>query len=129
MEINGGQRTDLAKLSQAGVEDGGEEGAGGEEGETGDVDLAGEVLRPAEEEVGEESRRGVRVGGEPAEDGVMEVCEGVDDGEVAGVAEVLDVLDAGGDGGVGREGEDEGLDGGGVGGEEGGEGGNVLGSG
>ncbi|CAN6549336.1 unnamed protein product [Malus baccata var. baccata] len=59
------------------------------------LSLAGQGQGPAEEEVGDDGGRGVGVGVEPVDDGVVEVGEGVDNGEIAAGANILDVLDTG----------------------------------
>lgn len=92
-------------------EDSGEEGGDGVKGDPGDGELVGELLSPAEEEFGEEGRRGIRVGGEPVDYLGLEFGEGVDEGVVSGVANLTNVFCSRGDFRVRREWEDEGLDG------------------
>lgn len=65
-----------------------------------------QVVGPAEEEIGEEGCRGVGVGAEPLDYGVLEFAESRHDWDVSMVADVLDVLDAGRDGWVVWERED-----------------------
>lgn len=56
-----------------------------------------QVVGPSEKEVGEEGRRGVRVGVEPADYGILEFGESGHDRKVSMVADVFDVLDGGRD--------------------------------
>lgn len=88
------------------VEDRGKESAGGEESESGNVDSVGQSQSPAEEEIGEDGNRWVRVGSEPLDNGFLEIGQGIDYGNVAVVSEVLDVFDAGRYFRVRRKGED-----------------------
>lgn len=88
-----------------------EEGSDGVKRDPGDGELRGELVSPAEEEIGDEGCRGVRVGGEPVDYLGLEFGEGIDEGVVSGVADLTNVFCSGGDFGVRREWEDEGLDG------------------
>lgn len=62
-----------------------------------DAEVVGQVVGPAEEEIREDGHRGVVVGLEPLDYWVLELREGYNHRNVAGVAEILDVFDAGGD--------------------------------
>lgn len=109
----------LRHIAPQAVYEGDGEGAGGEEGVAADGELAGELVCPAQEHVGDNGggRRGVVA--EPVEYGVVEPGQGAHHGAESTGGEVDGALDAGWDGVVRRKREDEGGDGGGVGGEEG----------
>lgn len=83
-----------------------QESSGRKEGYSGDFESVGEAESVAEKEIRDESHRGVGVGVEPLENRVVEIGEGVDDGEVAVGTEILDVLYARGYFGVRRKWED-----------------------
>lgn len=91
-------------------EDGGEEGSDAVKRDPGDVELGGELVSPAEEEIVDEGCRRLRVCGEPVDYLGLEFGEGIDEGVVSGVADLTNMFYSGGDFGVRREWEDEGLD-------------------
>lgn len=85
------------------VEHGDEESSGAVENNPRDSELCSEAVGPAEEEIGEDGHRWVRVGVEPLDDGILELAESGHDRNVAVVTDVFDVLDAGRNGRVVRE--------------------------
>ncbi|PON79792.1 hypothetical protein PanWU01x14_010240 [Parasponia andersonii] len=97
-KFNGRGRTLLGSTQKtpAFIENRAYKGPRGEEGDPGDINPAGQVECPPEEEVGDKGNRGIWVGLEPLDNGVLELAEGVDDGDVSGVADVPDILDASG---------------------------------
>lgn len=88
------------------IEASNEESCGRVEGDPRNPKANSQVVGPAEEEIGEEGCRGVRVGVEPLDYGVLEFAESCHDWDVSMVADVLDVLDARRDGWVVWERED-----------------------
>lgn len=82
------------------IEASNEESLGRAEGDPRNPQAMSQVVGPAEEEIGEEGRRGVRVGVEPLDYGVLEFAQSRHDWDVSMVSDVLDVLDAGRDGWV-----------------------------
>lgn len=79
-------------VSKAAAEDGDEERADAVEGEPGDAELGGELVSPSEEEIGDEGHRGVRVGGEPLDNGLLEFGECIDEGVVSSVADLTEIF-------------------------------------
>ena len=61
------------RVGPTAVEEGGQEGGAGLKGEPGDAELGGELVSPAEEEIGDEGHRGVTVGPEPLDDWGLEL--------------------------------------------------------
>lgn len=106
MELDINSRCERIEIGPNVIEQGDDESSGGVENDPRDPEAGGDVVRPAEEEIGEEGGGGVRVGGAPLDYGISEVAEGGHDGDVAVVADVFDVFDGGREGGVGREGQD-----------------------
>lgn len=96
-EINSFLRTEELWILHASVDDGGQERAYGVEGDSLDAESGGELVSPAEEEIGDECDWGVGVVCEPFDDWVLEIGEGVYEGVVSDVADFTDVFCTRGD--------------------------------
>lgn len=79
-------------VSKTAVEHGGEERADAVKCDSGDAELGSELVSPSEEEIGDEGHRGVRVGGEPLDNGLLEFRECIDEGVVSSVADLTKIL-------------------------------------
>ena len=68
--------------------------------------MAGQLRSPPKEEIGNDGNRGIRVGLEPLNNGILKFGQGTDEGVVTGVADISNILYTGRQQRVWRERED-----------------------
>lgn len=68
-------RTNERQMTGYMVKNGGQESSCGEKRDLGDAQFVGEVVGPAEEEIGDDGDGGIRVGVEPVGNWVLELSE------------------------------------------------------